>query len=232
MLLLAAVAFAGCLSDVLGTDRVSPYDIVSDDDYDTWIIELDWSAGERPSQSDINFMEDRMEAVVSKSSVRTTFDDGNLPSRAEWTRSALDSLHNQYQDEETSGRTVTTHVMFVDGQYEQENVLGIAVGHEYVVIFSERIRDACASNPLCFPSDETTVRRAVLVHEMGHILGLVDNGIPMQSDHGDGTGHSDNQNSVMWASAETTGIFGLSNIPTNFDAEDRADLCAAGGKCS
>ena len=35
----------------------------------------------------------------------------------------------------------------------------------------------------------------------------------------------------MYCGVNTVGLFGLQSIPTEFDADDRRDLCAAGGKC-
>ncbi len=230
LLLVLTLATAGCLSDLANGGRVSATDIVGGK-YDKWVIEIDYTPGERPSNDVVNAMLAEVRPLVNKDSVQATFSDGDLPSKDRWTRSALDDLHQQTRDVKTSGDTVATHVMFVDGVYEQNNVLGVAVGHEYVAIFSERIENSCTPANLCFASDEVRVRKAVLIHEIGHILGLVDNGIEMQKPHSDGGAHSNNERSVMFASAETTGIFGLNEIPMQFDEDDRADLCAVSKTC-
>jgi hypothetical protein len=48
----------------------------------------------------------------------------------------------------------------------------------------------------------------------------------------DHPGHSSNRNSVMWWQVESIGALGsLNNIPNTFDQNDRADVCAAGGRC-
>ena len=183
-----------------------------------------------------------MDEVVRKEQIITQLDD-ELPSQARWTRGDIDDLHDRFSDRKTGGDTAVTHLMFVDGRYEQENVLGIAIGHDTIVIFSERIRETCNDGalglPTCTSADENRGRTAVLVHEFGHILGLVDNGIPMVNDHEadecDGRpddGHSSNTNSVMNCQVRTAGLFGLSNIPTTFDSNDKLDICAAGGKGS
>ncbi|MGB1586321.1 MAG: hypothetical protein ACPHID_04680 [Thermoplasmatota archaeon] len=241
-LLVIAVAAAGCLSSLTG-GGVSAKDLVSDDEYSNWIIEIDHVNGERPSGEVVNGLLSRLQDVVSKDSVRVQYSDANLPSDDRWTRGELQSLRESRRDLKTEGNTVTTHVMFVDGEYEQEGVLGFAVGHDWIVIFSERIDRGCDEGgplglPACSDADRTRAHTAVLVHEFGHIMGLVNNGIDMVNDHeadrcnGEpDSGHSDNQNSVMFCAVRTVGLFGLQSIPTEFDADDRRDLCAAGGRC-
>lgn len=240
--IILALATAGCLSSLTG-GSVSARDLVSDEDYSNWIIEVDHTPGMQPSTDTVNGMLSRVKAVVSKDTVRVEYSDRDLPSNDRWTRSQLQSLHENHQDKKTSGDTVVTHLLYVDGVYEQEGVLGFAVGHEWIVIFKERINQGCDNAgplglPVCSSNDRERAHTAVLVHEVGHIMGLVNNGIPMVTPHEaancDGerdSGHSSNENSVMFCGVNTVGLFGLQSIPTEFDANDKRDLCAAGGKC-
>jgi hypothetical protein len=73
------------------------------------------------------------------------------------------------------------------------------------------------------------VERAILLHELGHTLGLVNRGVPMLVDreaeaH---SGHSTNPNSVMYPSLQiaASGLV-LQSIPHGFDRDDLADLAA------
>ena len=225
---LLAVTFSGCFGQ---NDHGSPYDYVRDSKYDTWVIEIDYVQGHQPSADVLSTLRSRMGELVHKDTITTDLDD-QIEGRSVWSRGDIDALRDRHGDQRTRGSTAVTHLVFVDGRYEKETTLGVAVGHDFVVIFSERIATACSSDVLCFPADEVQVRKAVLVHEFGHIIGLVDNGVPMVNSHGDGTAHSTNQNSVMYATADTTGIFGLNNIPTTFDSNDKLDICRAGGKGS
>lgn len=240
--LVLSLAAAGCLSSLIG-GGVTAKDLVSDDDYSNWVIEIDYVGGERPAGDVVNGLLSRVQEVVSKDSVRVQYSDADLPSKDRWTRGALQDLHDSRRDLKTEGSTVTTHLMFVDGEYQEEGVLGFAVGHDWIVIFSERIDRGCDEGgplglPACSGTDRTRAHTAVLVHEFGHIMGLVNNGIDMVEDHEADScngqadsGHSDNQNSVMFCAVRTVGLFGLQSIPTEFDADDRRDLCAAGGRC-
>ncbi len=77
------------------------------------------------------------------------------------------------------------------------------------------------------------IEEAVLVHEAGHNLGLVDNGIPMQTPHKDAQhgNHDSNQNCVMYWAVESSLISQLlGTVPRDYDANCLAELQAAGRK--
>jgi hypothetical protein len=82
-------------------------------------------------------------------------------------------------------------VLFVEGIYENEGeepVLGLSWGGNRVALFLGTLRPAC-ENPELFSSRAEQVAACkfaanqVLTHEFGHLLGLVNNGIPMVNDH-------------------------------------------------
>ncbi len=234
-----SLVLAGC-SDLLGNiegalDTPDPFDYVSDADYGRWVIEVDAVAGAEPPQGAIDLARQRMQSVVTKPQGISFATGDTLPGKGgPYTIADIQTLAEEHRDQ-PHGRdgTATTYVLYLDGRYAEDgDVLGVAFGGDTIALFSDRIDDA--ANILV---SSGTVHRAVLVHELGHILGLVNNGLPMQRDHEDSghPGHSDNRGSVMYWAVETTNIVTLvqngGSIPTNFDAEDRADLCAAGGKC-
>jgi predicted Zn-dependent protease len=68
-------------------------------------------------------------------------------------------------------------------------------------------------------------------HEFGHLMGLVDQGSPMQNDHKDADhgAHCINPSCLMYHAVETTGIDGTNTIP-ELDAQCAVDLKANGGK--
>lgn len=228
--ILLSLSSAGCLQGVLGPDRPTPYDIIRDETYTEWIIEVDSVAGVTPPQDALNHMKAQVSPLVRKD-IDVRLSDGDLQGRSSWSDAQLQDL-NRFQDAKTNGDTVVTHVVYVDGEYAPKtSVLGVAYGHFLVIIFGERIQEGCADGA-CLLYSPQNGHRAVLTHEIGHILGLVDNGIPMVNNHSDGGAHSNNRNSVMWAEARTSDIFFLNTIPTTFDSNDKLDICAAGGKGS
>ena len=247
-----ALASSGCLGSgggLFGGGGPGPKDYVSDDDYTKWVIEVDIIEGQAPPGGVLDFVRTRLAGVVSKpDGVEIRIDD-TLPARGgTWSQKDVLDYSGAHFDTDTSGNTVAIHLLFVDGTYDQGNVLGATFSRESssgqvvetgpIVIFSDVIRDGCAL--LCLDDSEPQFR-AVTTHEFGHAMGLVDNGIDMVRPHEASTcgnppqpdeGHSSNPRSVMNCDVETTGIFNIGGgPPTEFDSDDRADLCAAGGKC-
>ena len=100
-----------------------------------------------------------------------------------------------------------------------------------MVLFGKKIHDNSGG---LGQASRTKLEATVLEHEFGHILGLVDIGTPMQTNHKDAAhgNHCNNTNCLMYYTSETTDILGFlitGNIPS-FDANCIADMHANGGK--
>lgn len=238
VLLALVPLLSGCLFNAgSGTE---PEDFLTDGTYKEWVLEVDAVTGHRPPTALFSALTSKLTPLVHKDDVRFQVDDTLQPGQAGdggWSSDELRSLNRQHQDLETEGARVVTHVMFLDGRHEAGGVLGVAFGHDFVAIFSQEVQDVCTNALLC-PGVQD-ILEAVTTHELGHILGLVDNGVPMVEDHEAETcqdrpdeGHSTNTRSVMYCQVETVSILSIlgDGPPTNFDGQDRADLRAAGGR--
>lgn len=230
-ILVVAAAAPGCLDEVFGAS-VGFHDYLQDGTYSKWVIEIDHVQGHAPSASAISTLKSRISPLVNKATIDVRVDD-SFAGKSRWTTGDIAALEDRYKDAQTKGDTVVTWVAYLDGEFEQSNVAGVTIGYDRIAIFVEAIDDACSLGTLCFGA-EMDVERAVIVHEFGHALGLVNRGADMKTQHEDADhrGHSSNRNSVMWWQVESLGaLAGLNSIPTQFDANDKADLCAAGGRC-
>lgn len=121
----------------------------------------------------------------------------------------------------TDGAAVL-RLLFVRGTYQGNGgVLGVAVRGDVLAVFVDRVRAAGGFDP-------ASVERAVLTHEVGHLLGLVDLWLATGRAPGDQPGHSANPASVMHFAVESNLIGSLlgARPPDRFDAADLADLAA------
>ncbi|MEK6975155.1 MAG: hypothetical protein AABY18_02295 [Candidatus Thermoplasmatota archaeon] len=243
-----ALVLPGCLKGVGlgGSDEPGPADYVSGAKYTKWVIEMDVTQGADPPSAALTLLKSRLEGVVNKPGGIEIRRDETLPARGgTWTQDDVLTTAERTKDILTGGDTVTLHLLFLDGQYATNNVLGVTyfqktesgrvVSSGPIAIFSDVIQETACPPPLGLCVNEDAIWQAVLVHEFGHAMGLVDTGAPMQRDHEDDAhaGHSSNRNSVMYYAVETIDIVNVfqGGPPTTYDADDKADLCALGGKC-
>ena len=90
-------------------------------------------------------------------------------------------------------------------------------------MFKEKIEDASF-----LLISATDIEKAVIVHEFGHLLGLVNNGYQSPHDHEDPQHphHSNNEESVMYWAIESQDIGNQidGEPPNDFDSYDLDDL--------
>jgi hypothetical protein len=93
-------------------------------------------------------------------------------------------------------------IFFLNGRASDgDGIIGFHInGTKIIAIFKDVIRSTGNNEPM--QSVPKYVEQATLVHEMGHALGLVNNGVPMQENHHDSAhgAHCTNRKCVMyWA---------------------------------
>jgi len=148
----------------------------------------------------------------------------------------LITIEKLYREKfQVSGRdgidTLGIFVLLTEGDYYEKNVLGVAYKNTSVALFGGIIAEN--SGGLGQPSF-ASVTTAVLQHELGHILGLVNVGTALQSNHQDEAHgkHCDVPGCLMNYQMQTTdikNIFFGNTIPV-LDPKCEADLRANGGK--
>ena len=132
-------------------------------------------------------------------------------------------LADQYGVAVQGGNQAVIRMLVLDGRPDDDATLGFAVRGDVLAIFPDQVRRA--ESPLV-PYE--TLEDAVTVHEIGHILGLVDLARKTGRADKEHPGHSTNRESVMFWAVESS-LVGqvLGGAPsTEFDAADLADLAA------
>lgn len=148
------------------------------------------------------------------------------------------AMADQYRNQPSLENGVATiYVIFVDGFYIEDGevnnaVLGVSLGDTGVVAMFKPVIDGAAA----LPAVKKFVEQSVLIHESGHALGLVNNGLELTSAHHDSEhgAHCTNQDCVMYylneGVADLIGFIQSGNVSTEsviFGDECLADAAAA-----
>jgi hypothetical protein len=129
----------------------------------------------------------------------------------------------------TAGNTLALYIMVTDGYDTAVNTLGFAYRNTSLCLLGKNIFDNSGGFGQI---TRVALETSVLEHELGHILGLVNKGSPMQSAHQDVAhgNHCTNPNCLMYYAIELNkGLGSFSKIPA-LDSNCIADLRANGGK--
>lgn len=189
------------------------------------VLEIRSQAGAEPSGDTVEAVRSVLADVSGKQVVTA---GGAVPGgpRA-WTPDTIRAEADRTGPPQRADAAVLT-LLFVGGQLaDGDRALGVAVRSDVAAIFSDKVDEA--SGPL---TSRARVEEAVSVHEVGHLLGLVDLVLETGRQDPEHPGHSRNRDSVMYHAVESTLVGDLlgGGPPTRFDDADRTDLRAIAGR--
>ncbi|CAN5916576.1 hypothetical protein BH11MYX3_BH11MYX3_36370 [soil metagenome] len=221
------VAACGGSSGGNGGDDASPADArgeipttgngsVFDPKITSAVVEIDYESGQEPYTGPIIGFGDTFDTTTNNidrlfahhkqlTIPRVTGDMQNVGAIADEELTVADilALASAHRDRHDSATTKTYYVIFVSGHFADANgpnanVLGVSIGDTGVLaMFKDVIR---STDVLALPNVVRYVEQSTLVHELGHAIGLVDNGVHVTSTHKDPAhgAHCTNDKCVMY----------------------------------
>lgn len=189
--------------------------------YQKIIVEIDFSS-RQPADSTKSALVKFFQTAANKPVI---FSGSNLITTGKNIYAAEDLRQAEKANRQhyTSGDTAVVYIMLLDGQYESGSALGIAYSASSFALFPDRISDSTSALVLY-----SQIEEAVAVHELGHLMGLVNLNYQSERTHEDTEhkGHSRNRDSVMFWAVEDISLKTLLNFgpPRDFDADDLFDL--------
>ena len=200
--------------------------------YKSLKIEVQYMPGYAPDAAALNHLQNVLSNYLNKpSGITIVTKEVSASSSTSLSIDQVRKIEEENRTVFTTGDQIGVYFLYTNGNFTDDKVLGAAFRNTSMVLFGKKIHDN--SGGLGQPG-RTKLEATVLEHEFGHILGLVDIGSPMQTNHKDAAhgNHCSNTSCLMYYASETTDILGFlitGNIPS-FDASCAADLHANGGK--
>lgn len=215
----------------------SANDLLSEQNFDTLTFEIFYVDGFQPTDNTIaNFESFLAERLHKSGGISIGLTKIDATGKTEHSITDIRAMEDDIRTKYNMNNEIAVFGIFLDGEYsentENGSVLGVAYRNTSFVIFEETIKSF--SNQPLSPS-LTVLETTVLNHEFGHLMGMVNAGTPLQSDHQDTAHgrHCTTENCLMFWTAETgEGLINMisgGSIPS-FDDFCLEDLRANGGK--
>jgi len=193
------------------------------------VIEVDVQQGVSVDQAALDVLVNRIRQYADKPG-GITVSGGNTFASAttEWTTDQMRAVAEANRNNHSNASTVVVYVLYLDGALhrdgEETTAIGVAYNASEFAVFPGRWAGLGGS----LLGSDSALERAVLVHEWGHLLGMVNIGYTSRINHEDADHphHSSSQNSVMYWAVETDliGQFFNGAPPNDFDDADREDI--------
>lgn len=198
-------------------------------------FELDAVVGLEPYASSLSYLEAWVERGLDKpDGVSFDVDESLEPVGSDhvWSFDALDAHSRSHASDDSDG-TVSIHVSFVDGRYDSGEgggtVLGLAWGQRYIALFQDALRSGCSGALTGALSSDVCelAERSVWAHEIGHVIGLVDNGVSQQVPHRDPDHgrHDVSEACLMYWAYEGPAVFDVLSSRLGGGQSGDLDLC-------
>lgn len=182
---------------------------ITSDDYDELVVEVQFMPGAEPKVESLSNLKAYLEKHLEKTSV-TILTPKEIPSGEQdaYTAGEVRDLEEEHRENYTEDSRLFSYAIFLDGEYSEGNVLGIAYYNTSTAYFGDTINEISGEG-IGQPSREK-IESTVFNHEFGHLMGLVNSETEAQDDS-----HHDSENGahctveecLMYYQVNTTDFF-------------------------
>jgi hypothetical protein len=210
----------------------SSKEFLSGESFKSLTVEIQYMAGYKPQQETVYNLSRFLNTYLNKpDGIHIIFRELNRATEKEISKEDALKIEKENRSQSVSPGRITIYLLFTNGTHPSEKILGMAYQNTSSVIYGKAIRNnSSPKGVLTVPELETTV----LLHEVGHLLGLGNKESISSRNHADRENdfHCDNKLCLMYYGSETTNlprILKRGYIPV-LDKDCENDLLMNGGK--
>ena len=210
----------------------SAHELLSDQVYKSLVVEIDYMKGYKPRQRTLDNLRNFLETYLNKPK-GITIVLHEIPSTTSDSLSMIDvaAVETRNRNRFVQQDKTSIYILFTDGVHPGGQILGMAYQNTSAVVYGRAIRKYSS---LAGRLTREELETAVLLHEIGHLIGLVNKGTESQSNHVDPSfhDHCTNKKCLMYHSVETKSLSSIllkGYIPV-LDSHCIEDLITNGGK--
>lgn len=183
----------------------SANDILSNDNFDKLLIEIDYVQGFKPTEEAMtNFVDFFLKVYTFKENIEFVYEEVPSPDKEELTLDEIAELEGKHRNFYNTGSTLAIHIYFADAPSEDDEedeglvTLGAVYRNTSMIIHEATVRKLASKSPFITNAD---VETATINHEFGHLFGLVNLGTAMVNPHEDAeaVNHCDQEGCLMRA---------------------------------
>lgn len=183
----------------------SANDILAGNSFSSLVLDIMYVEGFQPTNQSVNQLVDFITERTFKTNVTVSLRQIPTPNVTSYTTADVRVIEDENRVHFTGGNTMTISALFLNGGSANNSgnsvVLGTAYRNTSFVIYEETIHQL-SDSPL--EPNRVILESTVILHELCHLLGLVNVGTTMVEDHQDTAhgAHCITENCLMYYTAE------------------------------
>jgi hypothetical protein len=241
-----AVTFSGCRKTLIIKEEhttnteafhnrnrgASARELLDDREYKSLIVEIQYMKGFNPKQKTLDYLRKFLQTYLNKpKGIKIVLKEINSIEKDTLSKDEVLEIEKARRTRFVKDDQIAIYILFTDGIHPGGKILGMAYRNTSAVVYGKAIEQHYAKAGKLTQQELET---AVLLHEVAHLLGLVNKGSLPESQHTDSIHHDhcNNKKCLMYHSVETMNLSSIllkGNIPV-FDSSCINDLIANGGK--
>ena len=207
-------------------------ELLSDKEFKSLTVEIQYMPGYKPQQETVYNLTRFLNSYLNKpGGIKIIFKELSNGADKKLAKEDLIKIENDNRSQSVSPGRITLYLIFTNGTHPLNNILGMAYRTTSAVIYGKAIRDNSSPKGMLTVSE---LESSVLLHEIGHLIGLGNKESIAASSHADEEHayHCHNKLCLMYYASETTNLSRIIKrgyIPV-LDKDCEKDIVLNGGK--